>query len=90
MKMKAGNDADLLIREVEEELGEISRSRLKMLREEKGVSAGDLAAMLGCTEQEYLAYEADGGIKNAADLIRLHEYYQVSCDYLLGLTDIRS
>lgn len=64
-------------------------SRLIMLREERKLTPKDLADVIGCSEEAYLDYETGNSPMIAKTLIRLHEFYGVSCDFLLGNTEIR-
>lgn len=75
--------------DMQNEINIVFGSRIKMLREEKGLSPVDLAGVLGCTEEMYLDYEAGKGFVYKKTLIKLHDFYHVSCDFLVGLTDIR-
>ena len=61
--------------------------RIRELREDRDLKQRELAAYLHCSQVGYSHYEA--GIRDipTAVLIRLADYYQVSVDYLLGLTD---
>ncbi len=59
---------------------------LKRFRKEKKITQKDIAEYLNLTPQMYQYYESNGGL--SADFIRkIAEYYNVSADYLLGLTD---
>jgi len=62
--------------------------KLKLLRKEKGVSQKVVAKALGITLSAYSNYEQ--GIREPSNdiLIKLCKYFNVSSDYLLGLTDI--
>ena len=61
--------------------------RLKQLRIEKGVTQKEVAAAIGVTFSAYAHYEQ--GIREPSNqiLISLCKYFNVSADYLLGLTD---
>ncbi|MEG1658251.1 MAG: helix-turn-helix transcriptional regulator [Oscillibacter sp.] len=61
--------------------------RLRDLREDRDCTQRALAALLGTTQQQYFKYEQ--GIQEipAHHLITLAKFYQVSVDYLLGLSD---
>ena len=62
-------------------------NRLKKIREEKGVSQRDVANAIGLTISAYSNYEQ--GIKepSISIIIKLCKYFNISSDYLLGLTD---
>ena len=63
--------------------------RLQKLRGDKGVTQAMVADYLHCRQQTYSRYE--NGVLDIPiiALIALARYYQVSTDYLLGLTDER-
>ncbi|MGI5894576.1 MAG: helix-turn-helix domain-containing protein [Candidatus Merdivicinus sp.] len=63
--------------------------RLKILRQEKGKTQSEIAEMIGVKKLAYIHYE-QGRRKLSADaLIILARYYDVTTDYLLGLTEER-
>lgn len=59
---------------------------IRELREDRDLKQRDLAAYLHCSQQVYSNYELGQRDIPTAVLIRLCEFYQVSADYLLGLT----
>ena len=62
--------------------------RLKDLREDHDLKQADVAAHLGISQQYYQCYESG---KNELPLrhgIALAKFYNVSLDYLVGLSDI--
>ena len=61
--------------DLQDEINRIFGSRIKMLREEKGVSSADLAEVLGCTEEEYLGYEAGERLVNKEILLKMQDFY---------------
>ena len=63
--------------------------RVKALRKEKGAKQKDLAAVLDCTYQHYQKIEYGQVNVPATTLMMLANYFGVSSDYLLGLTDNR-
>lgn len=68
---------------------EILAERLRLLREEKKLSQAEFAKAIGLSTNGYQRYELDGRDPTAPVLVRIAEYYHVSADYLLGLTDTR-
>lgn len=64
------------------------KERLKKLREQKGVTQKEVADAIGVTISAYSNYEQ--GIREPSNqiLINLCKYFNVSADYLLGLTDL--
>ena len=62
--------------------------RLKDLREDNDLTQNDIAKLLGTTRQQIGKWE-NGVQKMGIDkYIILAKYYNVSLDYLAGLTDI--
>ena len=62
--------------------------RIRDLREDKDLTQSELAKLLGCTQQTYSIYESGEITIDIYNLIKLANFYNTSCDYLLGLTDI--
>lgn len=63
--------------------------RLKILRKEKGQTQSEIADLIGVRKLAYIHYE-QGKRKLPIDaLVVLAQYYDVSVDYLLGLTEER-
>jgi len=60
--------------------------RIRDLREDKDLKQKDLAAYLNCSQQVYSNYELGQRDIPTDILIRLSKFYDVSVDYLLGLT----
>ncbi|MBO5051010.1 MAG: helix-turn-helix transcriptional regulator [Clostridia bacterium] len=61
--------------------------RLKDLRLERKLSQADLAEVLGTTRQQIGKWELGIQKMGVDKYIKLAKYYNVSLDYLLGLTD---
>ena len=61
--------------------------RLRNLREDKDLLQKDIAAILNCSQVAYSRYEL--GLRDIPTdvLITLARFYNVSVDYILGLTD---
>lgn len=64
-------------------------SRIKMLREKRGLIQEILAAEIGITQQMLSKYERDITIIKVDILKRLAEYFNVTTDYLLGISDVK-
>lgn len=69
-------------------------NRLKILRDERAMRQEDVANEIGVTIKTYRTWEKDidkmkSGIKSS-NLIELARLYEVSTDYLLGLSECRS
>ena len=65
-------------------------NRLKLLREEKKLTQGDIAKMLNITTAAYSYYENEKRDMTPDTILKLAEYFDVSTDYLLGKSDIRN
>lgn len=63
--------------------------RLKELRKEKKLSQVEVANLLDMSKTGYAGYEQDTSKPPIDTLIFLAEFYNVSTDYLLGITDIK-
>lgn len=61
--------------------------RIRDLREDHDLKQKDLAEILNCSQQVYSNYELGQRDVPTEVLIRLSQYYNVSVDYLLGLTN---
>ena len=62
------------------------KDNLRMLRKKKDMRQADVADAIGIARGTYASYES--GITPPTDnLVRIAQYYGVSTDYLLGLTD---
>ena len=60
--------------------------RIKDLREDRDLKQRQLAELLNCSQQVYSNYELGQRDIPTDVLIRLSNFYNVSVDYLLGLT----
>lgn len=63
--------------------------RLTFLRKEKGLSQAELAWRLNMGQSTIAMYERDRRSPDNKTLERLAGFFNVSVDYLLGLTDVR-
>lgn len=61
--------------------------RIRDLREDSDCTQAQMAKILNCSQQVYSNYELGQRDIPTDILIKLSEYYNVSTDYLLGLTD---
>ena len=61
--------------------------RLKHLRQQYKLTQGDLANILGLKSTAISNYESKRNEPSFDKLILLSEYFDVSCDYLLGISD---
>ena len=60
--------------------------RIRDLREDHDLSQSEAAMIIGTTQQQYSKIETGRSDISAKKLILLAEYYDVSVDYILGLT----
>lgn len=63
---------------------------LKILRFEHNLSQDDIAKIVGVTRQAYSKYETGERQPSYDILIKIAKYYNVSTDFLLGLTTVRT
>lgn len=64
--------------------------RLLDLREEKNLRQIDVANKIGITQRKYSYIETGTQLLNEEIIKKLCNFYNVSSDYLLGLTDRRN
>lgn len=65
-------------------------NKLYDLRKEKGVRQIDVANILEVSKQCYSNYEKGFREPDFASLQKLAEYFEVSVDYILGISDTRT
>lgn len=61
--------------------------RIRDLREDKDLTQKQVSKALNCSQQVYSNYELGQRDIPTGILISLAKYYNVSTDYILGLTD---
>ena len=61
--------------------------RIRDLREDRDLKQKHLAEVLNCSQQVYSNYELGQRDIPTDILIQLSQFYQVSTDYILGLTN---
>lgn len=64
--------------------------RLKDLREDRDLKQRDIAIILGMSQTGYSKYECGTNDIPTSVLIKLSEFYNVSVDYILGITDVKT
>ena len=64
-------------------------SRIKQLRENRGLIQEILASELGITQQMLSKYERDVLCMKVDVLKRIAEYFNVTTDYLLGVSEVK-
>ena len=67
----------------------IFNERLKLLREEQGLTQEKAAQEMEIPLRSYNRLEKDGSKTHYDTLLRIAEYYCVSIDWLMGRTDKR-
>lgn len=65
------------------------KSRIKQLRQKRGVIQEILAAELGITQQMLSKYERDITLIKGDILKKIAAYFNVTTDYLLGVSDVK-
>lgn len=61
--------------------------KFKLLRDHTGITQIQIAEVLGITRPQYYLYETGKREMPLHHLVTLAKYYNVSLDYLVGLTD---
>lgn len=61
--------------------------RLKDLREDHDLKQSDIANLLQTTKQQVSKWETGAQMMGVDKYVKLAQFYKVSVDYLLGLTD---
>ena len=64
-------------------------SRIKQLRQKRGVIQEILASELGITQQMLSKYERDVTLIKVDILKKIAAYFNVTTDYLLGVSDVK-
>ncbi len=65
------------------------RLRIKELREQRRLNQEGLAIKLNLSQSTISAYEVGERIPDVKTLISMADFFQVSLDYLVGLTDVK-
>lgn len=64
-------------------------NRIKELREAAHMTQVRLSIELEVSQETVSAYESEKHYPSVASLLKLSEIFHASCDYILGLSDIR-
>lgn len=64
-------------------------SRLRDLRQDHDLTQKEVGAIVGMSQTGYSQYELGNNDVPTHVLITLSEFYNVSVDYILGLTDVQ-
>jgi len=64
--------------------------RIRQIREERDLKQKEIAKVLHISQRTYSGYET--GIRNipVQAVVKLAAYYELSVDYLLGLTNVKN
>ena len=65
----------------------IFAERILELRKEKNISQATLAKSIGVSYAVVCYWETDRSEPTAPNIVKLAEFFGVSCDYLLGKSD---
>ena len=63
------------------------RTRLRNIREDRDLTQSDVGKVLNKSQQGYNHIEAGRAELKIDDLIKLCQFYKLSADYLIGLTN---
>ncbi|MBQ2746583.1 MAG: helix-turn-helix transcriptional regulator [Clostridia bacterium] len=63
------------------------RTRIKDLREDRDITQAQIGALLQKSQQGYNHIETGRAELKIDDLVKLCKFYNVSADYIIGLTD---
>ncbi|MBQ9099385.1 MAG: helix-turn-helix transcriptional regulator [Clostridia bacterium] len=66
------------------------RTRIRHVREDHDLTQAEVGKVLQKSQQGYNHIEAGRAELKIEDLIKLCEFYDLSADYLIGITDIPS
>lgn len=64
--------------------------RLRDLRNERGISQKELANILFVSQQTVAKWETDRSTPNPEMISKIAQYFNVSSDYLIGMSDTKS
>ncbi|MGB8454872.1 MAG: helix-turn-helix transcriptional regulator [Anaerocolumna sp.] len=65
------------------------QNKAKELRKNRHLTQVELGELIGVTQQNYSRYEKDITIMPIDILIKISEYYNVTTDYLLGISEVK-
>lgn len=64
------------------------RIRLRNIREDRDLTQAEVGAILNKSQQGYNHIEAGRAELKIDDLVKLCQFYDLSADYLIGLTNV--
>lgn len=65
------------------------KNRIRQLREEKNMTQVRLSIELEVSQETISSYESGKHYPNVSNLIKLSQLFHASCDYILGISDVR-
>ena len=72
------------------EQGKKAMNRIRDLREDRGLRQIDVAQETGIDQRTLSNYETGKTNPDSYAIIKLAEFYGVTCDFLLGVTDVNA
>lgn len=63
------------------------RTRLRNIREDRDLTQADIGRLLNKSQQGYNHIETGRAELKIEDLVKLCKFYNLSADYMIGLTD---
>ncbi|MBQ8741763.1 MAG: helix-turn-helix transcriptional regulator [Clostridia bacterium] len=63
------------------------RTRIRNVREDRDLTQAQIGKLLNKSQQGYNHIEAGRAELKIEDLVKLCEFYDLSADYLIGITD---
>lgn len=64
--------------------------RIRNIREDKDLTQQQVADGIGVKREQYRRYETGENEMKVSHIIKLCEFYRLSADYVIGLTDTES
>lgn len=65
------------------------KNRIRQLREEKNMTQIRLSIELEVSQETISSYESEKHYPSVSNLMKLSRLFHASCDYILGLSDVR-
>jgi len=79
---------DSRVKRLEEEMADFA-SRIKQLRKERKLKQQEVADQFSVKLRTYQGYEYGESYPEVAKLLAIADFFGVSVDYLMGLSDVR-
>ncbi len=64
--------------------------RIRNIREDKDLTQQQVADGIGVKREQYRRYETGENEMKVSHIIKLCEFYDLSADYIIGITDIET